>query len=187
MAIDISKLGPAAQRQIREKLAEKKRQQATGNGQQWTGDTDCHGPVPGPRNDRGNGGLRSARPTTNKLNAERVDGYASKHEAERAAELRWLEKAGKIRDLQEQVKFVLIPPIWEEIPRTGKRGKPIKPKRVCVQRGLAYYADFVYIDCATGNTVVEDAKGYKGGATYRVFVNKKKMMYDIYGIKVVEV
>lgn len=132
------------------------------------------------------GGLGSARPTKNKLNAERVDGYASKHEAERAAELRWLEKAGKIRDLQEQVKFVLVPAIWEEIPRIGKRGKPVKPKRVCLQRELAYYADFVYID-GDGHTVVEDAKGYKGGATYRVFVNKKKMMRQIYGIEVVEV
>ena len=34
---------------------------------------------------------------------------------------------------------------------------------------------------------VEDAKGYKGGATYRVFVNKKKLMYEKYGIRVVEV
>lgn len=187
MRIDIKKLSPAAQRQIREKLEAKKREPGTGNLDKGTGDANCRGPVPGPRNDKGDGGMGSSRPTTNKLNAERVDGYASKHEAERAAELRWLEKAGKIRDLQEQVKFVLIPPIWEEIPRTGKRGKPIKPKRVCVQRGLAYYADFVYIDCATGNTVVEDAKGYKGGATYRVFVNKRKMMRQIYGIKVVEV
>lgn len=185
MAIDISRLGPAAQRQIREKLAEKKRQQATGNS--GRGIRIATAPVPGPHNDRGNGGLRSARPTTNKLNAERVDGYASKHEAERAAELRWLEKAGKIRDLQEQVKFVLIPPIWEEIPRTGKRGKPIKPKRVCLERGLFYVADFCYVDNETGETIVEDAKGYKGGATYRVFVNKRKLMLEKYGIQIREV
>ena len=187
MGIDIKKLGPAAQKQIREKLAEKKRQQATGSRQQGTGGTDCHGPVPGPRNDNGNGGMGSSRHTKNKLNAVKVDGYDSKHEAERAAELRWLEKAGKIRDLKEQVKFVLIPAKWEEIPRIGKRGKPIKPKRVCIQRELSYWADFVYIDCATGHSVVEDAKGYKGGATYRVFKDKAKMMYDKYGIKVVEV
>lgn len=185
MAIDISRLGPAAQKQIREKLAEKKRQQGTGNREQGTGDTDCHGLRP--RNDKGNGGMTPSRPTKNKLNAVKTDGYASKREAERAAELRWLEKAGKIRDLQEQVKFVLIPAKWEEIPRIGKRGKPIKPKRVCLQRELSYIADFCYIDCATGHTVVEDAKGYKGGATYRVFKDKAKMMFDKYGIKVVEV
>ena len=191
MGIDISKLGPAAQKQIREKLEAKKRQQATGNRQQGTGNTDSSASLrmTGPLGSAAptGGGMGPSRPTKNKLNAVKVDGYASKHEAERAAELRWLEKAGKIRDLKEQVKFVLIPAKWEETPRIGKRGKSIKPKRVCLQRELAYIADYVYIDCATGHTVVEDAKGYKGGATYRVFVNKKKMMYDIYGIKVVEV
>ena len=98
-----------------------------------------------------------------------------------------LERAGKISDLREQVKFVLVPAVYKEIPRTGKRGKPIKPKRVCVQRELAYWADFTYTDNATGEKVVEDAKGYKGGATYRVFVNKKKQMMEKYGLEVVEV
>lgn len=165
MAIDISRLGPAAQKQVREKLAAaKKAQQEAGAAK----------PFPAPEK------------RTNKLNAQKTDGYASKKEAERAAELRWLEKAGKIRDLKEQVKFVLIPPKYEEIPRIGKRGKPIKPKRKCIERGLVYIADFVYID-ETGHTVVEDVKGYKGGATYRVFTQKRKLMLEIYGIKVVEV
>ena len=126
-------------------------------------------------------------PKKNKLNAEKCGEYASKHEAKRAWELKMLQRAGKISNLREQVKFVLVPAIWEETPRTGKRGKPIKPKRVCVQRELAYWADFTYTDNATGETVVEDAKGYKGGATYRIFVNKKKLMLQKYGIKVVEV
>ena len=98
-----------------------------------------------------------------------------------------MEKAGKIRDLKEQVKFVLIPAKYEEIPRIGKRGKPIKPKRVCIERELSYRADFVYIDNETGEKVVEDAKGYKGGATYQIFVNKRKLMLEIYGIKIKEV
>ena len=123
----------------------------------------------------------------NKLHAEKTDGYASKHEAKRAWELKMLQRAGKISDLREQVKFVLIPAVWKEIPRLGKRGKPIKPKRVCVQRELAYWADFTYTDNATGEKVVEDAKGYKGGATYRIFVNKKKQMLEKYGIEVREV
>lgn len=166
MAIDISRLGPAAQKQVREKLAAaKKAQQEAGAAK----------PFPAPEK------------RTNKLNAQKTDGYASKKEAERAAELRWLEKAGKIRDLKEQVKFVLIPAKYEEIPRIGKRGKPIKPKRRCIERGLSYVADFVYTDNATGEKVVEDAKGYKGGATYRIFANKKKQMRQIYGIEVVEV
>lgn len=82
---------------------------------------------------------------------------------------------------------MLIPPKYEEIPRIGKRGKPIKPKRRCIERGLSYVADFVYIDNATGEKVVEDAKGYRGGATYQLFVHKRKLMLEIYGIKVVEV
>lgn len=163
MSIDISRLGPAAQKQVREKLSAQKMERiATAPSK--------------PRNDR-----------KNKLNAQKTDGYASKKEAERAAELRWLEKAGKIRDLKEQVKFVLIPPKYEETPRIGKRGKPIKPKRVCIERELDYIADFVYIDNETGHTVVEDAKGYKGGATYQIFVNKRKLMLEIYGIKIKEV
>lgn len=180
MGIDISKLGPAAQKQIREKLAEQAKERKQRG-------TDSSTSLRCAQNDNVGGGDDPSLAKKNKLNAVKVDGYASKHEAERAAELRWLEKAGKIRDLQEQVKFVLIPAKWEETPRIGKRGKPIKPKRVCLQRELSYIADFCYIDCTTGHTVVEDAKGYKGGATYRVFVNKKKMMYDIYGIKVAEV
>jgi hypothetical protein len=162
LGIDISSLGPAAQKQVREKLAAQKKERIAAAPSE-------------PRNDR-----------KNKLNAQKTDGYDSKKEAERAAELHWLEKGGKIRDLQEQVKFVLIPAKYEEIPRIGKRGKPIKPKRVCIERGLDYIADFVYID-ETGHTVVEDVKGYKGGATYRVFAQKRKMMLEIYGIKVVEV
>lgn len=180
MGIDISKLGPVAQKQIREKLAEQAKERKQRG-------ADSSTPLCSAQNDNVGGGDDPPPAKKNKLNAVKVDGYASKHEAERAAELRWLEKAGKIRDLKEQVKFVLIPAKWEETPRIGKRGKPIKPKRVCLQRELSYWADFVYTDCATGHTVVEDAKGYKGGATYRVFVNKKKMMRQIYGIEVVEV
>ena len=43
----------------------------------------------------------------------KVRGYASGHEAERARELRLMEKAGKIQGLREQVRFELIPAIYE--------------------------------------------------------------------------
>ena len=135
----------------------------------------------------GQKGGKPPTPTENKLHAEKCGEYDSKKEARRALELKMLQRAGKISDLQEQVKFVLIPPKYEEIPRIGKRGKPIKPKRVCIERGLSYVADFVYIDNATGHTVVEDVKGYKGGATYQLFVHKRKLMLEIYGIRVKEV
>lgn len=176
MSIDINRLGPAAQKQILQKLREIEAKKAAA-GEKRAAETR-----------KSTGGDENPPRKKNKLNARKTDGYASKKEAERAAELRWLEKAGKIRDLKEQVKFVLIPPKYEEIPRIGKRGKPIKPKRKCIERGLSYVADFVYID-ATGHTVVEDVKGFRNtsAATYRVFAQKRKLMLEIYGIKVKEV
>lgn len=174
MGIEISKLGKEAQKQVLRKIREQEAQKAARAAElRAAGLSDPAAP----------------EKRKNKLNAVKTDGYASKREADRAAQLRWLEKAGKIRDLQEQVTFVLIPAKWEEIPRVGKRGKPIKPKRKCIERGLSYVADFVYINNATGHTVVEDAKGYKNtsAATYRVFAQKRKLMLEIYGIRVVEV
>ena len=174
MSIDINKLGAEARKQVLRKIREQEAQKAARAAELWAA------------------GLCDPAATEkrkNKLNAVKTDGYASKREADRAAQLRWLEKVGKIRDLQEQVTFVLIPAKWEEIPRIGKRGKPVKPKRKCIERGLSYVADFVYIDNATGHKVVEDAKGYKNtsAATYQLFVHKRKMMLEIYGIKVKEV
>lgn len=156
MAIQMKDLPASMQKQIAEKL------KAAGGGEKL--------PLPAKEN---------------KLHAEKCGKYASRHEATRAWELKMLEKAGKISNLREQVKYVLVPAIWKEIPQTGKRGKPIKPKRVCIQRELSYIADFCYIK--DGQEVVEDAKGYKGGATYRIFVNKKKHMREKYGIEVKEV
>lgn len=174
MGIDINKFGAEARKQVLRKIREQEAQKAARAAELRAAGL-CDPPAPEKRK--------------NKLNAVKTDGYASKREAGRAAELRWLEKAGKIRDLQEQVTFVLIPAKWEEIPRVGKRGKPIKPKRKCIERGLSYVADFVYVDCKTGETVVEDVKGYRNtsAATYQLFVHKRKLMLDIYGIRVVEV
>ena len=179
MAVNLKDLPASLQKQVMRKMNEAEAKK-TGK----TGETDFSTSLRSAQNDTGDGRPMTA-PTRNKLHAEKCGKYASRHEAKRAWELKMLQRAGKISDLREQVKFVLIPAVWKEIPRTGKRGKPIKPKRVCVQRELAYVADFVYEK--DGETVVEDAKGYKGGATYRIFVNKKKMMREKYGIEVREV
>ena len=86
-----------------------------------------------------------------------VDGivFDSKKEALRYKELRMLEKAGMISDLQLQVPFELIP---------GFRynGQAI--------RAVKYIADFVYLD--GGRTIVEDVKGYKTD----VYAIKKKLL-----------
>ena len=81
--------------------------------------------------------------------------HGSKGEAKRAEELRLLERAGEIKDLQFQVKFVLIP-VQREPPTIGRNGG-VNPGRV-LERECAYYADFTYYD-KNGNYVVEDYKG----------------------------
>lgn len=90
--------------------------------------------------------------------------FDSQREADRWIQLKLLAKAGEIEDLHRQVRFELIP----------KNDK---------YRAVAYVADFVYVDCRTGDTVVEDAKGFKTEA-YKL---KAKMMYHKYGIEVKEV
>lgn len=95
--------------------------------------------------------------------------FDSKAEAHRWIELRMLEHAGHIMDLQRQVPFELIPQLKR------KDGHRI-PKTV-------YKADFVYTDLETGETVVEDVKGF-ATPEYRL---KKKLMLWKYGVEIKEV
>lgn len=103
--------------------------------------------------------------------------YDSKKEADRHAVLRLLERAGKISDLQRQVKFVLLPAQYE--PDTvGKRGGVKKGK--LIERECSYIADFVYEE--NGKKVVEDTKGFRT-ADYKI---KRKLMLFMHGIKIKE-
>ena len=114
--------------------------------------------------------------------------FDSKAEHRRWCELRLLERAGKISGLKRQVSFELIPVQREkstEVYRAGpQKGLP-KPGAV-IEQAVKYVADFVYCD-ADGNTVVEDTKGCKKGAAYDLFVIKRKLFLQRYGIKVQEV
>lgn len=110
--------------------------------------------------------------------------FDSRKEARRHAQLQLLLAAGAIRDLQRQVKFVLIPS-QREADSIGKRGGRKQGK--LIERECAYVADFVYTDCATGETVVEDVKGYKGGGAYTVFSIKRKLMLYVHGIRIHEI
>ena len=118
----------------------------------------------------------------------KVDGiiFDSKKEAVRYKELKMLEKAGIIHDVQRQVKYILIPAQYEhtgEIYVKGKdKGKPKKGK--LIERECAYYADFVYIE--NGETVVEDVKGYRDGQAYNLFTIKRKLMLYVHNIKIKE-
>lgn len=95
--------------------------------------------------------------------------FDSVKEYRRYCELRLLERAGKIANLQRQVKFELLPAQRDE--RTGK----------LLERAVSYVADFTYYD--EEFFIVEDAKGYKT-PEYKL---KKKMMLYFHGIKIQEV
>lgn len=117
----------------------------------------------------------------------KVDGieFDSKKEANRYLELKLLERAEKIKNLQMQVPFVLIPAQYEEvIEYTPKTHKEKKVKKL-IEKKLRYVADFVYEQ--DGKIIVEDVKGYKGSGAYAQFVIKRKLMLYIHGIKIREV
>lgn len=97
--------------------------------------------------------------------------FDSKKEFIRWCELRIMEKAGKITKLRRQVKFVLIPAQYD-----GKYK---------LESETSYIADFAYKD-ETGREIVEDVKGYKRGAAYQLFVIKRKLMLQKYGIIIKE-
>lgn len=99
-----------------------------------------------------------------------VDGqtFDSKKEANRYQELVLLEKAGVIKNLSRQVKFVLIPSQRDE---TGK----------VIERECSYKADFVYTE--GGETVVEDVKGYRT----KEYIIKRKLMLHVHGIRIREI
>ena len=89
-----------------------------------------------------------------------MDGFSfdSKAEARRYAELKILLREGKIKDLELQKEYELVPSYVDD---TGKRIRPVY-----------YKADFVYYDNEADKTVIEDVKGYRTEG-YKI---KKKLM-----------
>lgn len=102
--------------------------------------------------------------------------HDSRKEAVRWMQLKLLERAGQITELKRQVKFVLIP---------SQYGTDENGKKKLLEREASYIADFVYME--NGKKVVEDVKGYKGGGAYSVFSIKRKLMLQVYGIRIKEV
>ena len=113
----------------------------------------------------------------------KTNGCDSRKEARRLVQLEMLQKAGYVKDLRTQVKYVLIPTQYETYERYSKKGKRLKDGQRCIEKECSYYADFVYIDTETGKEVVEDAKGVRTEA-YRI---KKKLMLSVHGIQIKEV
>ncbi len=109
--------------------------------------------------------------------------FDSKKEMQRYAELRLLEKAGKIADLQLQKVFELIPAQYETSAEfyTKGKNKGERKKGKCIEKAVTYKADFVYTD-ENGYTVVEDTKGFKT----KDYIIKRKLMLFVHGIKIIE-
>ena len=123
-------------------------------------------------------------PSRSKYGAKKVTRngitYDSKKEADRHAELLLLERAGKITQLQRQVRFTLLPAHYEAYKRFGKNGQPLKDGRRCVERAVSYVADFVYTQ--DGKIVVEDVKGMRT----KEYILKRKILLHFYGIRIKE-
>ena len=98
-----------------------------------------------------------------KYKAKKVtyDGYSfdSKKEANRYRELRLLEKAGVVTELELQKRYELIPAQYESYARYGKKGNRLRDGQKCVEKAVYYLADFDYYQ--DGTHIVEDVKGYK--------------------------
>ena len=105
--------------------------------------------------------------------------FDSGKEYRRFCELKLLQRAGKITDLQRQVKFVLIP-TQREPDVIGARGG-VKPGKV-IEKECAYIADFVYVN-DKGETVAEDTKGFRTTE----YIIKRKLMLYVHGIRIQEI
>lgn len=101
-----------------------------------------------------------------------IDGiwFDSIREGRRYSELKLMEKGGYISNLRLQVPYELVP---NQKNREGK----------VIERKVVYRADFVYFDNDKQEEVVEDAKGFRT----EVYLLKKKLMLDRYGIQIKEV
>ena len=130
---------------------------------------------------------RGWRRNGTKYNATKVeiDGHTfdSKKESNRYLELKLLERGKVISDLRTQVEFELLPNQYATEERYGKNGRRLKDKEILLERKCCYVADFVYTDNRTGETVVEDTKGFKTAD----YILKKKMLLYFHGIHIVEV
>lgn len=109
--------------------------------------------------------------------------WHSKREYDRWMELQLLARAGKIRNLDRQVRFELIPAQYE----TGPDGK-----RRCVERACTYTADFTYEmpdDAGNWTKIVEDVKGccVPSSSEYARYVIKRKLMLWRHGVQIREV
>lgn len=103
-----------------------------------------------------------------------IDGitFASKKEAKRYEELKLLEKAGTILNLELQKRFLL----QEGFKKNQQTYRPIY-----------YYADFFYMDKKTQRNVVEDVKASKNFKTDIYKIKKKLFEFKYKDLTISEV
>ncbi len=102
-----------------------------------------------------------------KYRNKKTNGYDSKKEAKRADELKLLERAKVISNLEKQVAFELQPSFKAD----GK-----------TERAIKYIADFKY--SKDGTEVVEDVKGFKTDV-YKI--KRKMFLFKYPHIKFIEI
>jgi F0F1-type ATP synthase alpha subunit len=99
-----------------------------------------------------------------KFDAVRTNGYASKREANRAAELEMLERGKKIANLVKQPRFTLVPD--DEL-----------------GRAIYYVADFRYFDRDKQEWVIEDVKGFKTP----IYKLKRRLLWSTHRLQITEI
>lgn len=114
-----------------------------------------------------------------------IDGisFDSRKEARRYRELKLLEKAGRISNLEMQVPFELIPAQYEECDEVYTKGahKGERKRGACIEKAVTYKADFMYIE--DGKIVAEDTKGFKT----KDYIIKRKLLLYVHGIRIKEI
>lgn len=106
-----------------------------------------------------------------KYNNVRVGNFDSKKEAGRYNVLKYMEKIGKVRDVQHHVVFELLP---KQVDSNGKT----------IENAVTYEADFVYFDVEKNMEIVEDVKST--ATITDVYKIKRKMMLWFHGIRIFE-
>ena len=86
--------------------------------------------------------------------------FDSKKESVKWQELKMLEKAGAIKNLERQKRFLIVPKTKDE-------------------RAVFYVADFTYTDCKTGQFICEDVKSKitRANSTYII---KRKLFKHLF-------
>lgn len=164
MGIDPTRLGPAAQRQIAEKLLENSRSRAAITA------VDAHKPS-----------KMKNIPTYRITDSGQKIRFASQKEAARYDDLMLMLKAGKIRNLRLQPEYTL-----QEAYTTpdGERVLAIRYRAdFSYEKKEIYERDYYRAYEESWNPVVEDVKGHRTD----VYKMKKKMMLERYGIEIQEV